>query len=339
MLIKVKDLHAFLQKVVSDNIDGITDVIFPTSDGAGHSVFTTLDSNSEIILDSYRTVDPAKILFYLTRERMAPDEFSPKKRLILGIKACDLKALELMDQALINQEFVDPAYKHWRESSIIVTTDCGVAGKTCHCNLLDGHPYAESGFDLNLSRLDDAYIITVGSDKGKTVLDLMKNEFQLMEAPAHMQDQVDQNRRAVEKQLEAQNAAFVRSDAFDRWRTVAPQLWADESRQCIGCGACTHICPTCYCLILNDETDEKFIKERSYDSCQLHGYARVAGGGTPRPDMNKRFRNRYLCKFDYMVHNFGKIGCTGCGRCTEACAAEIDFRQVVVNATHQRAVA
>ena len=99
---------------------------------------------------------------------------------------------------------------------------------------------------------------------------------------------------------------------------------------CIGCGACTHICPTCYCLILNDESKaDQFIKQRTFDSCQYNGYARVAGGANPRSTMTKRFRNRYLCKFDYMMHNFEKLGCTGCGRCTQACAGEIDFRKVV----------
>jgi hypothetical protein len=91
---------------------------------------------------------------------------------------------------------------------------------------------------------------------------------------------------------------------------------------------------------LNDETKaQKFIKERTYDSCQWNGYARVAGGGTPRPEMGKRFRNRYLCKFDYMPHNFEEIGCTGCGRCTDACAGGIDFREVVRDVTQNVAVA
>jgi Fe-S oxidoreductase len=45
--------------------------------------------------------------------------------------------------------------------------------------------------------------------------------------------------------------------------------------------------------------------------------------------MYQRFRNRYLCKLDYMQSNFKKPGCTGCGRCTEACAAGIDFRETV----------
>ena len=108
--------------------------------------------------------------------------------------------------------------------------------------------------------------------------------------------------------------------------------WRKESAECVGCGACTHICPTCYCLILNDESNSgQFIKVRSYDSCQWQGYARVAGGATPRPKMTDRFRNRYLCKFIYMQGDFGRLGCTGCGRCTDACPAGIDFRSAVKN--------
>jgi len=106
--------------------------------------------------------------------------------------------------------------------------------------------------------------------------------------------------------------------------------WGQESRQCVGCGACTNICPTCYCLILNEEGgSDRFVKVRSYDSCQWQGYARVAGGASPRPRMRQRFRNRYLCKFLYMPSNFQTLGCTGCGRCTEACPGQIDFRAVV----------
>jgi ferredoxin len=83
---------------------------------------------------------------------------------------------------------------------------------------------------------------------------------------------------------------------------------------------------------LNDESQKNdFVKVRSYDSCQLHGYARVAGGASPRPKMSERFRNRYLCKFCYMPYNFQILGCSGCGRCIDACPAGIDFRQVVNN--------
>jgi len=45
--------------------------------------------------------------------------------------------------------------------------------------------------------------------------------------------------------------------------------------------------------------------------------------------MDERFRHRYLCKLVSMKAEFGSLGCTGCGRCTEACAGGIDFREVV----------
>lgn len=340
MLIKADDLLAFLHKAVQNHIADYTEVILPTSNGNGKTFFTHLQPDSNIILDSYRTVDPTKMLFYVTRERMRPEEWPQKRRIILGVKGCDLRALELMDRALLHQDFVDPSYKHWRENSTIITSDCGSAGPTCHCNLVDGHPFAESGFDLNLSRVNDDYLLTVGSDKGEALLDAMTKEVKLKTAPDSVRQQVQENRKAVENLLAEQSAPFQRSNFFDKMASADMDVWADDSKQCIGCGACTHICPTCYCLILNDETEaQKFIKERSYDSCQLSGYARVAGGGTPRPEMPKRFRNRYLCKFDYMANEFDMLGCTGCGRCTDACAGEIDFRQVVHDVEEKVAVA
>ena len=143
---------------------------------------------------------------------------------------------------------------------------------------------------------------------------------------------ISEKRNRVQNLLREQNREYERPSDYSEFRKVETKVWKQESEECVGCGACTNICPTCYCLILNDESiNEQFVKVRGYDSCQWYGYARVAGGGSPRHKMTERFRNRYLCKFDYMNHNFGEIGCTGCGRCTEACAAKIDFREVVKN--------
>jgi len=70
----------------------------------------------------------------------------------------------------------------------------------------------------------------------------------------------------------------------------------------------------------------------------LNGYARVAGGGSPRPKMFERFRNRYLCKFNYMQSNFNEPGCTGCGRCIDTCPATIDFRNVINSVSNLKEV-
>lgn len=333
MVIKSADLLRFLHTAVQKNLSGLTDVILPTPPLWGappNTHFSRLDTTTFPVLDSYRTVDPVKMLFYLTRERLTEVEQDSRKRLILGVKACDLKALLLLDDALKNAEFVDPAFVKWRNNSIIVSTDCGAIAETCHCTMVDGKPWSESGFDLNLAAVDDSFLMRVGSAQGEELLQLISSQVKVSPVTEEIKRKVQNRRAMIVKQLQEQNLAHDRAALYPQYCSCDDAVWKEESAFCIGCGACTNICPTCYCLILNDESiDGRFIKERSYDSCQWNGYARVAGGGTPRPKMSGRFRNRYLCKFDYMKHNFGRIGCTGCGRCTEACAGKIDFRKVV----------
>lgn len=284
----------------------------------------TQDKN--IDLDSYRTVDPLKILFYAPRERIYPAELTVKKRLIVGAKACDLNAIELLDKALTNSDFTDPNYKYWRENTTIISSDCITTGPNCLCLLLNGKPYAEKGFDLNLTRINGNYKIEIASEKGKELLKMMETFVPLeKDLPEHHSFMNRQRQKSIDELSRKIEASF--KPMVDQSLSIKNiDLWQKESDGCISCGACTNICPTCYCLILNDESKNKnFIKVRSYDSCQLYGYARVAGGGTPRPKVYQRFMNRVLCKFSYMKSNFKMFGCTGCGRCMEACQPESAF--------------
>ncbi len=336
MIVNVHDFHTFLMKI-SKGVGGYNEVIVPYKVGSernGNSLlhFCRFEELKTLELNYFRTTDPAKILFYLFREKVYPIKNKNQKRLIVGVKACDLKALHLLDKAMLQSGFVDPAYKQWRDNSLIISSDCDHLHETCSCNLLNGHPYPENGFDLNLSIADGNYLIQIGSERSQEFVELMKKEITVVDSTASDIEIVKANRKKVFDQLVEKNNHLTHSGDFSEIRKVEHKSWEEAARECVGCGACTNICPTCYCLILNDEsTDKDFIKVRSYDSCQWYGYARVAGGGTPRPKMTERFRNRYLCKFDYMHKNFGEFGCTGCGRCTEACAAKIDFREVVKN--------
>jgi sulfhydrogenase subunit beta (sulfur reductase) len=283
-----------------------------------------------INITSYRTGAPPRYLFYFPRERVYPIKQDFPRRVIAGLKACDIRAMELLDKALLEGGFTEPAYAKWRENTIVISADCSEICETCSCNLSGGKPYAEIGFDINVSGINGNFVLSVGSDKGEELLKLLLGNSELREAlPADIQ-LLDENRKKIEIKLEEKNSRYMNGADDIDFRSIDASVWMDESKECIGCGACTNVCPTCYCLILNDESrKDNFLKVRSFDSCQWHGYARVAGGGTPRPKMHERFRNRYLCKLDYMKSNFQTGGCTGCGRCTEACAAGIDFRKVI----------
>ena len=333
MIIKVDDVMAFLRSSALAESDLFKEVILPLRLKVGDKeVFflARLDGSDSYFLDGYRAVDPIKVLFYGAREQVFPVAAKPVRRLIAGVKACDLKALQLLDRALINKDFVDPAYKVWRDSTTILSVDCTEAGPACHCTLVGGKPYSEEGFDLNLSRIGDRYVLKAGSEKGRELLDVIKCTTEAVDVDAQAEKAVLEGRAKMTELVQNQNSDFRRSEEYTGLRGGDLSVWGQESRQCVGCGACTNICPTCYCLILNEEGgSDTFVKVRSYDSCQWQGYARVAGGASPRPRMRQRFRNRYLCKFLYMPSNFQTLGCTGCGRCTEACPGQIDFRTVV----------
>ena len=333
MLVKAKDFYSFLNDCVNEKLLEVSEVILPAksqSNTTGKTFFKVLSKDREFLINENRSADPAKILFYSSRERMRPEELQNKKRIIAGIKACDLKAIKLLDKALINDEFTDPAYKHWRDNSIIITADCTSISESCHCNLVEGKPFAEEGFDLNISTIDENFVLLSGSSNGDELIKLIKEIIDTKNISDNDRDKIKENRNAIISLLDNQNVKYKRNGNPLELRNCEPDLWKDSSKECVGCSACTNVCPTCYCLILNDESEaEKFVKVRSTDSCQYNGYARVAGGGTPRPKMYQRFRNRYLCKFDYMKSNFNEIGCTGCGRCIDACPANIDFREVI----------
>ncbi len=332
MIVKAQDFLSFLNKCQKEKLGGYQQVIVPRKSRIperNELLFEEININTKPALDSFRTIDPIKTLFYFSRETLLPAD-KAKKRLIVGAKACDMAALQILDKALINEDFVDPVYKAWREKTTIITTDCNEISVSCHCNLVGGKPYTDQNYDMNLSKLGQNYLITIGSKKGEELLKIMKAAIPLSPPQGDEKEKIKKSRKAIEAKLNQQNAKYKRPDDYSALRKSDIEGWIEDSKNCVGCGGCTNICPTCYCIIINDETTGKeFVKVRSVDSCQLHGYAKVAGGDSPRHKMYQRFRNRYLCKFDYMNSNFGQIGCIGCGRCIDVCAGKIEFREVV----------
>ena len=108
------------------------------------------------------------------------------------------------------------------------------------------------------------------------------------------------------------------------------EIWKEEAKTCVECGCCTIICPTCHCFLLYDQKNEtSMARLRIWDSCMIKDYARVAGGGNPRPKLWMRLRNRFEKKFDFFPKVAKVYACTGCGRCITGCPAKIDIRRVL----------
>ncbi|NIM03391.1 hypothetical protein GTN66_04480 [bacterium] len=285
---------------------------------------------SKTIYNTYRAVQPLKTFFSLPQERVTEETTQAGKTIVLGVKNCDLKAISVMDKIFLEGEFVDPFYKERRDKTLIVSSDCYQPKDTCFCALLDNNPFPEAGFDLNLSQIDSVFLLEVGSPKGESFIAPIKEDLQDVTSDL-IQKREKKRKEATERVLEV-NREFRTERPFPsvvKDEYASPE-WEEAARTCVECGACTNICPSCYCFLLVDTKDEgKFPKVKFWDSCQHTGFARVAAGVNPRAKLYERLRNRYLCKYEYRPENFGIVACTGCGRCVEACQGKIDKREVI----------
>lgn len=290
------------------------------------------DNFKDIVYNRVRAVEPLKSYLFPPKERVVgvSDSEQEGKRIIMGAKACDLKSLQILDKVFLEGDFLDPFYKRRRESTILISGDCMNPNESCFCNLVEGKPFPEEGFDINLSWKDDGFLVEVGSPKGER---LIKERKEIFREPTQKEVSLRQERRETSfEEVKDINREFLLGSPYTKIvasKSDSP-AWKEGAEDCVECGACTNICPTCHCYLLDDVSDkQRFVKVRNWDSCQHTGYARVAAGLNPRPELTGRFKNRYLCKFRYLVENFGLLGCTGCGRCVEACQGKIDIREVL----------
>jgi len=284
---------------------------------------------SHIVYDRARSVQPLKTYLIPPLDEVSSDYKPPQKPwMFLGVKACDLAALSILDPAF-GGEFTDPFYAQRRHGSLIVSSDCTAPLSSCFCTRVGGQPYAIKGFDLNLSRIWDGFVVEVGSLKGRQLLD--GHDEALKELVKEEAETLLKIRDEARQKVNRINSDFVFPEAV--YEVLAGQresaVWADYVKTCVECGACNHACSTCHCYYLDDVTRADFVKLRGWDGCQYSGYAVTAGGGTPRPELKERFRNRYYCKFKYLPDNYSQKGCTGCGRCIDACQGQIDMRRVL----------
>jgi len=292
----------------------------------------------DIVIGEVRPFEPLKTFFTRAREVVAEDFNSDiphsgdKASAIVGVKACDLKGFKVQDYVFADHDYQDPFYIKNREQNLIISSDCTYAIDTCFCLALDVTPYPQENFDINLSPVEKGFIVETGSEKGKALVAQHPGLFE--EAKKENIDKRNKQKEKVVKEVE-KNVKEYEVPAQEQFsgiveRNYESELWNDEAKTCVECGACNMICPTCHCFLLYDQKDkEKMARLRIWDSCMLKDFARVAGGANPRPKLWMRLRNRFEKKFDFFPKVADLYACTGCGRCIAACPAKIDIRKVL----------
>ena len=257
---------------------------------------------------------------------------------LLGVRACELHAIEIQDRVFLRGGAVDRDYEARRDGVFLVAVNCFEPGGTCFCDSMGTGPKAERGYDLALTELLDGghrLLVEAGSERGEEVL---------RELPGREPTAVDT--AAAEAAVEgARQKMGRRVDATDLHgllrRNLEHPRWDEVAERCLTCGNCTLACPTCFCSSVEDTTDltgETAERHRVWDSCYSVEYSHIHGGAI-RPSGRARYRQWLTHKFGTWHDQFGTSGCVGCGRCITWCPVGIDVTEelTAIRATDREA--
>lgn len=248
------------------------------------------------------------------------------QRIFLGLRPCDITAMKCLDRIFLEDRYVEPTYKNRRENSLVIGLTCSQPQPYCFCNAVGSGPDCDESADLVMTDLGDRYFMRALTDKGRELIsgdafkdatdqDLQKREEALAAALEALPDELD-----LAKLPESMKANY------------GHELWDKYTDDCVSCGACNMVCPTCHCFTFLDKTNldrDRGRRVLAWDACHFERFAQMAGEINTRGEKSARYKHRLYDKFLYDPQRHGNVFCVGCGRCVEFCPAHINILEVL----------
>ncbi|MGN6545895.1 MAG: 4Fe-4S dicluster domain-containing protein [Aureliella sp.] len=197
------------------------------------------------------------------------------KYAFIGVRACELAAIDVQDRTFIGQHYYDPVYAARREKAFIVAVNCTQSASTCFCTSMGTGPRCRQGFDLALTELPDGFLVEIGSEQGADVASALP-----LRAAAADESQrgEDARQRAVDQITRRMETDGIRDKLLSR---LEHPRWDNVAERCLSCANCTLVCPTCFCHSVDevsDLTSDEVIRRRRWDSCLNLDFSHVSVG-------------------------------------------------------------
>jgi len=258
-----------------------------------------------------------------------PEETEAPKYAFIGVRACELHAIQIQDRVFTGGAYVDQGYNARREQAFIVAVNCTEAGGTCFCVSMKTGPEVGPGYDLAMTEVmtdgDHYFVVVIGSEPGAEMMRTVSQrtatagEIELADcavsaAASHMGR--DMETEGIKELL---------------YRNLQHPHWKDVAARCLTCANCTMVCPTCFCTTVEDVTDltgQEAERWRRSDSCFTSDFSYIHGGSV-RDSSKSRYRQWLTHKLATWIDQFGSSGCVGCGRCITWCPVGIDLTHEV----------
>ena len=325
-LIEKSDNDLFVQNLINNyQVEGVK-----RKDGS--FLYGPIESPEELCLDFDCTAIPPKKYFLPPKETLlqfalAPDlEITPLIEndpfILFGVHPYDIKAINQMDR-IFSRGVPDPHYLKRRDAALIIGVDpVKVAPRSFWADM--GAATVSEGFDLMFTDMGEHYIVEIGTNKGRSLLE------------EHAKPRLatrDDARERVKIRSRISHICKKRGFAFPKreipkllehsWEKL---LWEEQASKCLSCGTCNLVCPTCYCFDIQDDMDLDLVhgeRIRRWDGCLLQDFAKVATGENFRETRASRYRHRFYRKGLYLFRLLDDMACVGCGRCASACLPDI----------------
>lgn len=304
----------------------------------GTSQYGKWTPEGEVRLDRLNTVRSAKDCFFPQTENLAAfkvqgksitviDQRKPQDPFVVfGVRACDAASFAILDRVFL-AEPVDSYYQSRRQAGTIVTLACNEPEETCFCRTF-GIDAVNPGGDVSCWLSGGALYWQSFTEKGDALTEQVKDLLEEGDEAALNAHKAEVSAILDKLPLKDLSLEGFGGDAtkalFDR-----PE-WAELSESCLGCGACTFVCPTCQCYDIRDfDTGHGVQRFRCWDSCMYSDFTKMAGGN-PRLTQKERFRQRFMHKLVYYpANNEGIFSCVGCGRCLAKCPISMNIVKVI----------
>ena len=245
----------------------------------------------------------------------------------IGVRSCELHAMDVQDSVFISASFQDRSYQMRRENVFIVAVNCTQAGGTCFCVSMDTGPAVTSPFDLAITEILDAdshrLLIESGSAPGDSILSELAGTAAQEGDQRAAEAAIDRARKQMGRAMNTDGIKELLQSSQDHPR------WDDVADRCLTCANCTMVCPTCFCTTVEDTTDlsgDHAERWQRWDSCFTMDFSYIHGGSV-RASAKSRYRQWMTHKLAHWFDQFGTSGCVGCGRCITWCPVGIDITE------------
>ncbi len=278
-----------------------------------------IKSAQEIVTDVKSNFSPKEIVFPINETLFffTEDEYrEPKvldKKILIFLRPCDIHGFARLDDIFLkNSDCEDFYYKRIREKISFALLECSGDFDNCFCTSMGCN--SSDNYSLGFRIEENTVLIEKKDPAFDKYFQEHKNNSD------YKLKQVTTNKESLEVPDLSETPIDVLYDN---------KLWEEYDSRCIACGRCNTTCITCSCHstydIFHDDNCAVGERKRTWSSCHIDGFTKMAGDINFRENNGARMRYKVLHKISDFKKRNGVNMCVGCGRCDDNCPEYISY--------------